>query len=260
VTIQMTVSVIIPTHNRCRLLLCLLDALGAQTYPAEGIEVIVVADGCVDDTVSLVREYTAPYWLKLHEQPARGVSVARNQGAGLAHGELLLFLDDDVIPTPACIAAHVAAHVGQRDRAVIGYYPARLEPDAGYFGVALQGWWERAFQQMEEPGHIWSYRDVMSGNLSLRAGLFQAVGGFHPAFRRHNDQEFGVRLLAAGARLHFSATPWPTITMAPIWRAQYASSGWRASPMSCWPASIRRSRRRCRLPLARRFSAFWMRH
>ena len=49
------VSIIIPTHNRRDSVLRALTAVAQQTYPQDQIEAIVVADGCVDDTVPFLR-------------------------------------------------------------------------------------------------------------------------------------------------------------------------------------------------------------
>ena len=50
----LAVSVIIPTHNRSASLRRTLDALRRQTYSLEQVEVVVVADGCIDDTVEML--------------------------------------------------------------------------------------------------------------------------------------------------------------------------------------------------------------
>lgn len=85
-------SVIIPTLNESAFLPALLDALFAQTRPAD--EIIVADAGSTDGTADLAR--------------ARGVMVVpgglpgpgRNAGARAATGDLFFFLDADVLPRP----------------------------------------------------------------------------------------------------------------------------------------------------------------
>ncbi|HLO82194.1 MAG TPA: glycosyltransferase family A protein, partial [Chitinophagaceae bacterium] len=89
------ISIITPTHNRRESLGRLLEAVAKQDFPMEDIEVIVVCDGCHDDTVSFLKAYSPAFQLKYIEQPGLGASNARNQGAALATGEQLIFLDDD---------------------------------------------------------------------------------------------------------------------------------------------------------------------
>jgi hypothetical protein len=51
---------------------------------------------------------------------------------------------------------------------------------------------------MRQPGHQFNYTDLVSGNFSLPAKLFEQVGGFDSNFRCHEDYELGIRLLQAG--------------------------------------------------------------
>jgi GT2 family glycosyltransferase len=198
------VSVIVPTHNRSASLRRALDALGAQTYPVNLIEVIVVADGCTDDTGKMLACYTPPFKLRVVEQATQGPAVARNRGATLATGRLLVFLDDDVQAAPRLIETHVRAHDRCPGRVVVGYYPPVLQVQTGFFRCALRSWWENKFSIMSEPGHRYTYRDLLSGNLSLEAETFAAIGGFDPVLYCHEDYELGIRLIKAGAPLTFA--------------------------------------------------------
>src|SRR5262245_19563251 len=132
-----TISVIIPTHNRCASLRQTLDALSAQTYPLQQVEVLVVADGCVDGTVEMLRRYRAPFGMRIIEQQGQGPAAARNQGAAHATGRLLLFLDDDVKVVPSLIEAYVSAHQRCPGQVVVGYLPPVLESQEGFFRIQL---------------------------------------------------------------------------------------------------------------------------
>ncbi len=199
-----TVSVVIPTHNRGATLRRTLDALGSQTYPLNLIEVLVVADGCTDDTGKLLGSYSPPFKLRVVEQAAQGPAAARNHGASLATGRLLVFLDDDIQAAPEFIEAHVRAHWQLPGQAVIGYLPPVLQMQTGFFRLSLRAWWENKFSMMSEPGHRYTYRDLLSGNVSLEREMFAAIGGFDPALYCHEDYELGIRLIKAGASLTFA--------------------------------------------------------
>lgn len=199
------ISVIIPTHNRSASLRRTLDALSAQTYPLQQVEVLVAADGCVDGTMEMLHRYRAPFGMRIIEQQGQGPAAARNQGAAHATGRLLLFLDDDVMAVPSLIEAHVRAHQRCPGQVVIGYLPPVLKSQAGFFRVQLRVWWEAMFDAMRQPGHRCSYRDLLSGNFSLAAELFARTGGFDPALRCHEDYELGMRLIKAGASFTFAA-------------------------------------------------------
>ncbi len=200
-----TVSVIIPTHNRSKSLLRTLDSLRVQTYPLEQFEVVVVADGCTDRTIEMLRNYDAPFALRILEKRNNGPSAARNHGAANSSGRLLLFLDDDVEPTAHLIEAHVQRHRQLIDQVVIGPYIPVFQERDDFIYVARRAWWENKFYSMRQVGHRYSYQDLVGGNLSLKKDLFNRVGGFDSSFPVyvHEDYELGMRLINAGARFTF---------------------------------------------------------
>jgi len=100
----MNVSVIIPTHDRRRLLRRALDSVRAQSRPPE--QVIVVDDGSRDGTAAMVRrEYPD---VELLRQPCRGVSAARNRGIEHATGDWIALLDSDDEWLPAKLERQLA--------------------------------------------------------------------------------------------------------------------------------------------------------
>src|SRR5215510_4714361 len=137
-----TVSVVIPTHNRSASLRRTLDALCVQTYPFQQLEVVVVADGCVDDTLAMLSHYQAPFPVRAIAQASQGQAVARNCGATHANGRLLLFLDDDIEATPHLIEAHVHAQLRGSHQVTIGYLPLVLQDPLDFFHMRLRTWWE----------------------------------------------------------------------------------------------------------------------
>lgn len=198
------ISVIIPTHNRAEALLQALEALVVQIFAKSEFEVIVVADGCTDKTVEMVKGYRAPYKLQILEQEGSGAAAARNKGAAIADGSLLLFLDDDIISSPQLVDAHVKAHQQAVNQVVIGYLPPVLQNQKGYFRTKLKAWWEDVFYPMHHTGYSLTYRNLLSGNFSLPAQLFDLVGGFNASFKCQEDYELGVRLIQARAQFVFA--------------------------------------------------------
>jgi len=201
------VSIVIPTHNRLPVLRQCLSALASQRYPRDRMEVIVVADGCTDGTGEALSNEPQPLPLQVLTQPGRGAAAARNRGAVAARGEILLFLDDDVIASEGLVAAHASAHPPEEDeRVVVG--PYLLDPPTGsdYLQEALSGFWHRLFEGMSVPGHVPDHSDVVAGNLSTPARTFHRIGGFSEAFPACGveDYELGVRLLSGGVQWYFA--------------------------------------------------------
>lgn len=91
------VSVIIPTYNSRRYLESAIKSVRVQTTNAE-IEIIVIDDGSIDDTEEWVRNYAPD--IVYFRQSNKRQAVARNQGAQLAKGKYLAFLDVDDIWLP----------------------------------------------------------------------------------------------------------------------------------------------------------------
>ncbi len=86
------VSIVIPAHNEEKYIGKTLSHIKKQSY--EDTEVIVVDDGSIDNTVKIAKRY-ADKLLILKQR--RGVSYARNVGARIARGNVVLFLDADTL-------------------------------------------------------------------------------------------------------------------------------------------------------------------
>jgi len=87
----MSVSVIIPTYQRARILKRALLSVFSQSY--RKIEVLVVDDGSTDDTYRVVRKFAEK--VNYYYIPHSGVSKARNIGIKHSRGEWIAFLDSD---------------------------------------------------------------------------------------------------------------------------------------------------------------------
>jgi GT2 family glycosyltransferase/LmbE family N-acetylglucosaminyl deacetylase len=119
-----SVSVVIPTYERKAVLEETVRALAAQTV--RPLEVIVVDDGSKDGTTELLHRLREELAGRLDLVPLRQPNLkqgrARNLGVAHAKGELVLFLGDDTIPEPSCVAEHLAAHAARPGPcAVIGF-------------------------------------------------------------------------------------------------------------------------------------------
>jgi GT2 family glycosyltransferase len=202
-----TLSIIVPTHNRADLLMQTLRALSKQSWPAASFEVIVVADSCEDETHTCVTRYAkqAPYQLQLISHQAHSAAATRNLGAKQARGDVLLFLDDDVVPRTMLVQAHMEAQ--HPHGIVLGYSKPVLPARADWFQYDSRRWWEDTFKSIEQPDHRFTYRDLFSGNLSMSAGVFREINGFDLSFTgRLEDYELGLRMVKAGVRFRYAAS------------------------------------------------------
>lgn len=99
-----TVSAVIPVYNGEAYVSDAIRSVLEQSQPA--IECIVVDDGSTDGTAEAVHQFGTDVRYVVQENS--GVSMARNRGAGEAHGDLVAFLDHDDVWEPTKIAAQVA--------------------------------------------------------------------------------------------------------------------------------------------------------
>ena len=198
------VSIVIPTHDRKDLLLEMLEWLGHQEFSPKDLEVIVVLDGCTDNTLAALKEAHTPYALCAAPQAQAGPSAARNNGARLAKGDVLVFMDDDLLPMPMFLERHIQFHRQDERALVLG----RFLPERH---ARKQGWhiWEeqifaKHYRYMEAGKRPPAGRRLYSGNFSLRREQFLAAGGFDERLKRGEDVELGFRLEKAGLRFYFS--------------------------------------------------------
>jgi glycosyltransferase involved in cell wall biosynthesis len=200
------VSVIIPTHNRVNSLKRTIEALCLQTYDKKKFEVLVVADGCEDRTVNMLESFQAEFVLRIIKQKRQGAATARNFGAASAAGDLLIFLDDDVVPTPQLIQAHVLRHKQKLGQVVMGPYPPILQGKTNFINIHKRLWWNSKFQAISRSNHRYNYRDMLSGNFSIEAKLFASIGGFDASIKDcgGEDYEFGVRLIKEGVTFNYA--------------------------------------------------------
>jgi len=91
----MKISVIIPTHNRAKLLEKTLQSVLSQTYKAD--EIIIIDDGSTDATKETIEKYIQNNTIRYLFQKNQGVSSARNHALRVAQNEWICFLDSDDI-------------------------------------------------------------------------------------------------------------------------------------------------------------------
>ncbi len=114
-------SIIIPAHNEEGYIRETLHSINSSTY--QNFEVLVVANGCTDKTEEIVRK-RADERVKLFSLAEANVSKARNFGADLAQGEILLFLDADTK-----LHAHSLQRIATDFKNGFSYGTTRTVPD-----------------------------------------------------------------------------------------------------------------------------------
>jgi peptidoglycan/xylan/chitin deacetylase (PgdA/CDA1 family)/glycosyltransferase involved in cell wall biosynthesis len=206
-------SVIIPTWKRADLLREVLDSLEAQTSPV--FEVVIVSDGEDEATRALADgvQFRLPIAWYFHDSN-RGQAAARNTGAKNAHGDILLFLDDDTLANPTLVEKHLAHHNRAGSIAVAGRITEqRINPITRPTDRFLQANWEKTLaacaDRLSATGIDSVGEDFEAGlafglNCSIARRAFLQSGGFTEALRTTDeDMEMGIRLYRAGINFVF---------------------------------------------------------
>jgi serine acetyltransferase/GT2 family glycosyltransferase len=204
----LSLSVVIPSYNRGPVLAELLEQFAGQSLAKDLFEVIVVDDGSKVDPRPHLPSFDGRLRLHVERQANGGAARARQRGAELAAGELLIFLDDDMQIGPTFVAAHLAAHEGRPRAAVLGRL--RALPSIAKMPL-FERYYARMLDRMVAEADDVVVREtglpgpkLYTGNMSIPRALFFEAGGFDPSFRLLEDVELGIRLERAGGRIFFS--------------------------------------------------------
>lgn len=198
------VSVIVPTHNRLAQLRRMLEALHRQDLPLAEIEVLVIADGCTDGTDPYLQSLAGPLPVRAFVQENKGPAAARNRGIAEAQSDLVVFLDDDVVPATDFLSEHLRTHAGRKGIAVFGplLTPAdhRLSAWIGWEQAML----EKQYAALADGKWTPTARQFFTGNASVARSYLIDVGGFDERYRRAEDVELGYRLAKRGIEFVFN--------------------------------------------------------
>jgi GT2 family glycosyltransferase len=217
------VSVIVPTCDRPELLRECLDSLLAVDYRGD-YEVIVV-DNAPDrpKTAALVQHsYGDEPRVRVLVEPRPGVGRARAAGLGAAGGELVAFVDDDVVVDPAWLTAIAGAFVATERVAAVTtlILPRELETPAQLwleqFGGFAKGFRRRVFdlEEHRSPDVLYPYSPGIYGSgasMAFRTQVLRELGCFDRRLTfGGEDLDLFLKVVLRGHRLVYepSAIAW----------------------------------------------------
>ncbi len=191
----MRLTIQLCTYKRAQLLGRVLEACFEQHAPADAYEVVLVNDGSPDDTADVIERFRplARCTFTVVHQANAGLAKARNAGLARSTGARIVFIDDDVLPTPVFVAEH-------------------LRSDDVYGDVIVRGAVINTASFDRLPPPIWSPANYSgnyfwTSNVSLRRERLDRAGGrFDDSFSEYGweDIELGMRLRALRTRAVFN--------------------------------------------------------
>jgi len=233
-------SVIIPAYNSDKTLARAIDSVLAQTWPA--YEIIVVDDGSTDATATVAAGYGNK--VRYLRQDNAGVSAARNQGAQIASGDWLAFLDADDWYYPDRLKLHAA--MIERDEKLdflTGDYEY-CDISGTLLGRSMQGKASGRAMLIKAAGN----RDVVmdqvdfesfvadhfgdTHTLSLPRATFLELGGYPMGFNVCEDVHLLIRLVARSRRVGVVCEPLAVYSI-------HAASATRTDPVSAQFENVR---------------------
>jgi glycosyltransferase involved in cell wall biosynthesis len=215
----MDITAILCTFDRSESLIKALDSLAVMTLPAATEwEVLIVDNNSRDQTRAVVEAFCHrhPGRFRYLYEPRQGKSYALNTGIQAARGDIVAFVDDDVIVTPTWLS-NLTTPLQSTEWSGTG---GRILPQPGF---SLPPW--LAFDGPYGMGHIPCAqfdlgdkpqvldRPPFGTNMAFRKTMFDKYGGFRTDLGRgagnlmsNEDTEFGRRLIQAGERLRYVPT------------------------------------------------------
>jgi glycosyltransferase involved in cell wall biosynthesis len=195
----MIVSVVLCSHNGASTIGEQLAALARQDYSGEW-ELVVVDDGSTDATVEIAESWRDRLPLRIvpTSEPGRpiGLAGARNVGGEAAHGDLILFCDDDDVAHEGWVSALAEA---ARESAALGGH----NEEESLNDPVVRDW-----RFPNTPGRLpiaFGTTPIPVGNnCGVWRSAFLEVGGFDPVWTRAGDDfDFFLRLRQAGYEVRY---------------------------------------------------------
>ena len=200
-------SVIIPVHNRSALTSACLDAL--LEHRPDATEILVVNDASSDTTPLTLSSYGDS--IRVVDTPGhQGFGSACNAGAAAAQSRLLVFLNNDTIPTPGWLDELVTEADAHPDVGIVGAKLLWPDNTIQHAGVVIDP--ERNARHVyagfpaDHPAVSKSrdFQVVTGAAMLVRRDLFEELGGFDRAFANGwEDVDLCLRARERGARVRY---------------------------------------------------------
>lgn len=195
----MYISVVIPTYNRLPILKKSLAALENQkftTHKIDGYEILLVDDGSKDQTLPWLAENKdqLPH-VKIFKQTHQGPAAARNLGVTNAIGNIIVFIDSDLVVTESFLESHADALISGEQN---------LQNDRLFtYGAVINT--NNFTNPTAEPYKITDFSAAYfaTGNVAIARKWLEKAGLFDTGFQLYGweDLELGVRLKKLGLKL-----------------------------------------------------------
>ena len=197
------VSVVIPTLNRAEMLATTIERIQNQTVGRDVYEVLVVDNNSTDSTQAVLAQKSVAYPnLRGFIQTKRGAAATRNVGIRAATGDIVLFIDDDILAEPDLVERHIQYHAENPGASIIGTVTSSWQDSTDPFLRYLRD--KGIFNPYSIAcGKPMDFSYYHTGNVSTSRKQLWEVEGFNEEFFVYGmeDIELGYRLEQKGCRM-----------------------------------------------------------
>jgi glycosyltransferase involved in cell wall biosynthesis len=189
---ERTFSIVVPSYQMAGCIGDCLRSVTRERTAAPIADVIVSDDGSTDGTIDTARRCGATV-LEGRSGERRTLAGLRNSGARAAGGDVLVFLDADMVAPPGWLARARERFAGGFEGALGFAFTA--PPEAGWVGRI---WGDRMLARRRGVAAVGF---LPTGNLLVSRSVFDRVGGFDEALPAGEDKDFSLRVRRAGYSL-----------------------------------------------------------
>jgi glycosyltransferase involved in cell wall biosynthesis len=212
-----TLTVLAATRNGEAVLGQTLTAFAAAERPEMPWQMVVVDNGSTDTTRNILDEHAARLPLRVVAHPTPGKNAALNAALEACDGDLIVIVDDDVLPDRNFLRAWSRYLNERTEHALLG---GRIAP---YFEVPPPGWllkdrrhYALMFGERDLPEGPTEPGEIYGGNMAVRRSVFDSGFRFddaigpnrdNPNYRMGSETEFLRRVGRSGATAWFAQQP-----------------------------------------------------
>lgn len=182
------VSLVVPVYNGELTISDVLQHISELNYPDDKLEVIVVDDGSVDETVQIVKKYPVKLIAKEHS----GYPSTMNAGVRVAKREIVVIIDADIYLKEDWLEIIVREFNDPKVGIVSGYLATKS--NASFWAKVVGFESEDRYDRLES-----KYVDyITSASTAYRRKMLEEIGFFNEKLRRNSDEDLAHRAFEAG--------------------------------------------------------------